>query len=65
MSGKAGDRISLADVDDTTKGYMKAAGLIDDISSQFVYIESEKSLNEAIKWMRDWLSDDNNKQHNP
>ena len=57
MSGKVTDRIGLANVDATTKSYMKAAGLIADINDKFVYIESEQQLNNAIEWMRDKLAD--------
>ena len=64
MSGKVSDRISLADVDATTKSYMQAAGLISDMNADFVYIQSEEQLNNAIEWMRDKLSDQSFVQRN-
>ena len=64
MSGKVSDRISLADVDATTKSYMKAAGLISDLNADFVYIQSEEQLNKAIEWMRTKVGDKTWVSHN-
>ena len=69
MSANVGDRLDISEFDDTTKYQLQRAGLIakdvDAATVNWIQIQSEQSLNNAIDWMKQWLQSDTNIKSSP